>query len=158
MASTVGNTLSIEMRVFPPPMSWIVTCTVVVGSSVFGLPSSLAKPFVKDPTTGWLDLPREHGFEPLDVEGTLPDDLVGTRYRNGPSFFSTFGRRYQHWFDGDRAVFAVLRASRAAVRLVQSQGLQDERAAGRALTSAYGTRPPGNAGTPVGRTSSAPAD
>src|SRR6516162_11848368 len=49
------------------------------------------------------DLPREHGFEPLRVEGRLPEGLRGTLYRTGPSLFSTFGRRYGHWFDGDGA-------------------------------------------------------
>ncbi|MDB4970154.1 MAG: hypothetical protein JWN44_5843, partial [Myxococcales bacterium] len=49
------------------------------------------------------DLPREHGFERLSIEGQLPAELRGTLYRNGPSLFSTFGRRYGHWFDGDGA-------------------------------------------------------
>ena len=46
------------------------------------------------------DLPREHGFEPLEVEGRLPADLAGTLYRVGPGLFSSFGRRYGHLFDG----------------------------------------------------------
>jgi hypothetical protein len=45
---------------------------------------------------GWMsslrDLPREHGFEPLRVEGTIPADLVGTLYRVGPSLFSSWCR------------------------------------------------------------------
>ena len=53
------------------------------------------------------DLPRQHGFERLAVEGRLPEGLRGTLYRNGPSLFSSFGRRYAHWFDGDGAVSAV---------------------------------------------------
>src|SRR5438552_2992185 len=53
------------------------------------------------------DLPRQHGFERLAVEGRLPEGLRGTLYRNGPSLFSTFGRRYTHWFDGDGALSAV---------------------------------------------------
>jgi all-trans-8'-apo-beta-carotenal 15,15'-oxygenase len=44
---------------------------------------------------GWMrslrDLPREHGFEPLRMEGTLPQELSGTLYRIGPSLVSTFG-------------------------------------------------------------------
>lgn len=53
---------------------------------------------------GWMgslrDLPREHGFEPLRVEGTLPAELSGTLYRAGPSLFSSFGKPYGHLFDG----------------------------------------------------------
>jgi carotenoid cleavage dioxygenase-like enzyme len=37
------------------------------------------------------DLPREHGFVPLAVEGTMPPDLTGTLYRNGPGIFELFG-------------------------------------------------------------------
>lgn len=33
------------------------------------------------------DLEREHGHEPLTVEGTLPVDLAGTLYRCGPARF-----------------------------------------------------------------------
>src|SRR6266540_3516820 len=58
-------------------------------------------------TSALRDLPREHGFEPLRVEGQLPADLTGTLYRTGPSLFSSFGERYRHWFDGDGAVSAV---------------------------------------------------
>ena len=47
----------------------------------------------------YRDLSREHGFEPLKVEGRLPDDLAGTLYRNGPGAFGAFGRRYHHLLD-----------------------------------------------------------
>jgi all-trans-8'-apo-beta-carotenal 15,15'-oxygenase len=106
---------------------------------------------VTAPTETWFrafaDLPREHGFEPLDVEGRLPDDLRGTLYRTGPSLFSSFGRPYQHWFDGDGAVSAVRFGggiATGAVRVVQSAGLLAERQAGRALFGAYGTSTPGS--------------
>jgi carotenoid cleavage dioxygenase-like enzyme len=92
------------------------------------------------------DLPRQHGFEPLAVEGQLPEGLRGTLYRNGPSLFSTFGRRYGHWFDGDGAVSAVGfdggGGARGAVRLVDGPGLVEERRRGRAHYGNYGTRAP----------------
>ena len=94
----------------------------------------------------FVDLDREHGFEPLRVEGTIPELLRGTLYRVGPSLFSAQGRRYGHWFDGDGAVSAVrFEDGRAegAVRLVQSAMLREERAAHRALSGGYGTLPPG---------------
>lgn len=92
------------------------------------------------------DLPREHGFEPLRVEGILPAELSGTLYRTGPALFSSFGKRYGHWFDGDGAVSAVRFAHGGAVgaaKLVQSEGLIRERRAGRRLYAGYGTQAPG---------------
>jgi all-trans-8'-apo-beta-carotenal 15,15'-oxygenase len=92
------------------------------------------------------DLPREHGFEPLRIEGTLPPELEGTLYRTGPSLYSSFGKPYGHLFDGDGAVTAVRfangRASGAA-KLVRSEGLVNERRAGRQLYGGYGTQVPG---------------
>ncbi len=96
--------------------------------------------------TPFRDLEREHGFEPLRLEGRLPEALAGTLYRTGPALFSSFGRRYAHWFDGDGAVSAVRfaggRAS-GAVKLVLSKALLEERAAQRALYGGYGSVPPG---------------
>jgi all-trans-8'-apo-beta-carotenal 15,15'-oxygenase len=92
------------------------------------------------------DLPREHGFEPLRVEGTLPAGLSGTLYRTGPALFSSFGDPYGHWFDGDGAVSAVRfmnGGALGAIKLVQSEGLMKERSAGRRLYAGYGTMAPG---------------
>ncbi|MDP9151254.1 MAG: carotenoid oxygenase family protein [Myxococcota bacterium] len=84
------------------------------------------------------NLPREHGFESLRVEGSVPPDLSGTFYWNGPGLFSAFGQEYGHWFDGDGAVGAVRfggGAPEGAVRVVQTRALLDERRAGRLLYS-----------------------
>ncbi|WP_373047863.1 carotenoid oxygenase family protein [Vulgatibacter sp.] len=98
------------------------------------------------------DLPREHGFEPLRIEGRLPPELRGTLYRNGPALFSSHGERYRHWFDGDGAVSAVRLAgdgaARGAVRLVMSEGLVEERLAGHRIFEGYGTVA---AGGPIAR-------
>src|SRR4051812_8636557 len=87
---------------------------------------------------GWTralrDLPREHGFEPLRVEGQLPAALSGALYRTGPALFSSYGTRYGHWFDGDGAVSAVRFAdgrAEGAVKLVQTEQLVAERRAGK---------------------------
>jgi all-trans-8'-apo-beta-carotenal 15,15'-oxygenase len=88
------------------------------------------------------DLPREHGFEPLEIVGTLPPELNGTLYRNGPGLFGQQGRRYSHPFEGDGAVTAVrFEAGKAlgASKITQSAGLVEERAAGRVL---YGLSAP----------------
>jgi carotenoid cleavage dioxygenase-like enzyme len=88
------------------------------------------------------DVSREHGFEPLRVEGELPRELAGTLYRAGPGLFASFGRAYDHLFEGDGAISGVrFHDGRAegAHRVVQSAGLGAERAAGRAL---YGSAVP----------------
>jgi all-trans-8'-apo-beta-carotenal 15,15'-oxygenase len=94
----------------------------------------------------FADLPRAHGFEPLSVEGRLPEGLAGTLYRTGASLFSTFGRPYAHWFDGDGAVSAArfdgAGNASGAVRLVESRGLLEERHRRRPYYGAYGTSAP----------------
>ncbi len=92
------------------------------------------------------DVPREHGFEPLRVTGKLPATLEGTMLRNGPGLFSLLGHPYQHWFDGDGLVSAARFAggkAEGAARLVETPGLAEERALGRAYWGSYGTLPPG---------------
>jgi len=86
------------------------------------------------------DLPREHGFEPLRVEGSLPAQLRGVLYRCGPARFSIGGEPYLHWFDADGAVAAVrFEGSRvdAAVRTVATRWLRKEQAANRQLYRSY---------------------
>jgi all-trans-8'-apo-beta-carotenal 15,15'-oxygenase len=88
------------------------------------------------------DLPREHGFEPLVVEGTLPKALAGTLYRNGPGQFGHQGTRYSHPFEGDGATTAIRIAdgrATGASRLHATEGLLAERAAGKLL---YGLSAP----------------
>ena len=91
---------------------------------------------------GFRDLSREHGFEPLEIEGALPGDLVGTLVRNGPVKFGVGGEPYGHWFDGDGGLTAVrFDGARAlgATRVTQTAGLLRERAAGKRLFGGYDT-------------------
>ena len=86
------------------------------------------------------DLPREHGFEPLRVEGTLPEELRGVLYRCGPARFSIGGEPYLHWFDADGAVAAVRFEGKrvdAAVRTVATRWLRAEQAANKQLYRSY---------------------
>ncbi|HEX4451226.1 MAG TPA: carotenoid oxygenase family protein [Kofleriaceae bacterium] len=88
------------------------------------------------------NLAREHGFEPLRIEGKLPSSLRGTLYRNGPGQFGQFGTTYAHPFEGDGAVTAVRIAdgkAHGASIVTPSEGLVRERAAGKIL---YGSRAP----------------
>jgi len=94
----------------------------------------------------FTELSREHGFEPLTTEGTIPRALSGTMYRDGPGLFSIAGHRYEHWFDGDGLISALrLTEGRAdgACKLVASRGLVEERRRGAAYYGSYGTKPPG---------------
>jgi all-trans-8'-apo-beta-carotenal 15,15'-oxygenase len=96
--------------------------------------------------SSFAPIPREHGFEPLRVEGRIPDELDGALYRNGPGLFSIFGHGYEHWFDGDGLVSAVRFAggrAEGASKLVQTPGLREERERGAAYFGSYGTKPPG---------------
>jgi carotenoid cleavage dioxygenase-like enzyme len=71
----------------------------------------------------------------LEVLGEIPRDLNGTYYRNGSNPAYEPAGRY-HWFDGDGMIHAItLREGRASYRnrYVESRGLIEERAAGRAL-------------------------
>lgn len=89
---------------------------------------------------------REHGFEPLRVEGTVPSGLSGTYFRNGPGLVELFGRPYGHWFDGDGLISAVRFAdgeAEGAARLIQTAGLLEERRRGKPYFGAYGTVAPG---------------
>ncbi|MCC7534618.1 MAG: carotenoid oxygenase family protein [Deltaproteobacteria bacterium] len=90
-------------------------------------------------------LGREHGFEPLTTEGTIPKELRGTFYRNGPALYELFGRPYVHYFDGDGAISAFrFRDGRVegAVRVTETPDLTEERRAGRALYGSGFTKGP----------------
>jgi all-trans-8'-apo-beta-carotenal 15,15'-oxygenase len=81
-------------------------------------------------------LPREHGFQVLQVEGKLPADLAGTLLRIGPGNFEIAGQPYAHPFDGDGVITALrvgAGGASGAVRLVRTAGLQEELAAGKIL-------------------------
>jgi all-trans-8'-apo-beta-carotenal 15,15'-oxygenase len=81
-------------------------------------------------------LAREHGFEPLTVEGKLPPELAGTLFRNGPGTVGVGADRYQHPFEGDGAVTAVrIGGGKAAgaSRVTGGPRLDEERAANRLL-------------------------
>lgn len=118
-------------------------------TSPFDTPERLHSLPPKAPMAAWRrafrDLPREHGFEPLRLEGAIPADLRGTLFRNGPANFSIYGDRLRHWFDGDGAVSGVRITDNGvsgAVRFVGSAGRDAERAAQKRLHGAYGTTAP----------------
>jgi all-trans-8'-apo-beta-carotenal 15,15'-oxygenase len=92
----------------------------------------------------WSDLPREHGYEPLRVEGDVPASLRGTLYRTGPGLTQRFGAPYGHVFEGDGALsanrFADGRVD-GAVKILRSDGYLAEEQAGRALFQTAVSKP-----------------
>ena len=90
----------------------------------------------KTPAADRLDCPS------LVVEGTLPPDLRGVLYRNGPAIHDRHGLRYRHWFDGD-AMLQEFRFDGQHVshrgRVLQTPKLAHEDAAGRRLYDAFDT-------------------
>ncbi|MEQ8689738.1 MAG: carotenoid oxygenase family protein [Pseudomonadales bacterium] len=50
---------------------------------------------------GLENLDTEHSYWIDDFDGTLPADLEGTFFRNGPGRQRIGDTRYGHWFDGD---------------------------------------------------------
>jgi all-trans-8'-apo-beta-carotenal 15,15'-oxygenase len=85
----------------------------------------------------------EHGFIPLRVEGTIPPALEGTLVRTGPGLYETFGQPIGHSFEADGALCGVRLSggsATGAVRLVESEGLLEERRKGRPLFGSRASR------------------
>jgi carotenoid cleavage dioxygenase len=91
-------------------------------------------PFLKGNFAPWR---MEGDADDLEVIGEIPRDLNGTYYRNGPNAAYEPAGRY-HWFDGDGMIHSIrLEDGRACYRnrYVRSEGLLEERKAGKALFS-----------------------
>jgi all-trans-8'-apo-beta-carotenal 15,15'-oxygenase len=111
--------------------------------------TSVATPLPSLGKPSWLkayrDFTHEHGFQPLRVEGRLPEELRGTLVRVGPVTFGVNGQRYGHWFDGDGGALAVRfdgGAAQGAARAIDTPSIRAEREAGKVLYSNYGTSAP----------------
>ena len=53
------------------------------------------------------DVLHEHGYRPMRTEGTVPEDLKGAYYQNGPANFSTHRQTLGHIFTGDGLIRSV---------------------------------------------------
>lgn len=76
------------------------------------------------------------------VEGTLPEDLRGVYYANGPARFERAGQRYGHWLDGDGLIHRLSftdEGLRHTTRFVDSLKSREEAKAERFLYRAFGT-------------------
>lgn len=78
----------------------------------------------------------------LEVSGAWPEGLSGRFYRNGPAIHTRFGKRYQHWFDGDGMIqaFAISNGKvRHRGRVIDTPKRRAETSAGKRLFSGFGT-------------------
>ncbi len=87
------------------------------------------------------DVLNQHSYQPLHIEGHLPEELNGTYYQNGPANFSSHGKTLGHIFTGDGLIRSVrLQGGTAegAVKIVDCSGRQRERALGKQLYDEHG--------------------
>ena len=81
------------------------------------------------------------------TRGTVPAELQGTLYRNGPGRLERGGQRVHHPFDGDGMITAVRFGEEGVSltnRFVRTEGWQAEEAAGKVLyRGVFGSQKPG---------------
>jgi hypothetical protein len=104
------------------------------------------EPDLIDPDTGLAEYP-------VEVEGNLPDDLVGVLYRNGPGKMGVGGERVAHTLDGDGMILKISipppddkddgkRKVMFRSRFVETEAMVKERQANRFLyRGTFGTGP-----------------
>lgn len=79
------------------------------------------------------------------MEGQVPEDLMGTLYRNGPARHEIGTFRYHHWFDGDGMIQAWRIGPEGishSARMIATRKYLAETDAGRALYPGFATIPP----------------
>ncbi len=108
--------------------------TINKKSTKFAWAGAIAKPATEFPLTQLQIL-----------SGQIPEGLRGTLYRNGPGRLERGGIHVGHWFDGDGAILAVHFSDAGATgiyRYVQTEGYEEEAAAGKLLYGNYGMTAP----------------
>jgi all-trans-8'-apo-beta-carotenal 15,15'-oxygenase len=110
-------------------------------------PSAESSYSLKEWQTGYRSLREEFDYWIDDIEGTLPSDLRGTLFRNGPGLLDVNGQRIHHPFDGDGMICAIaFKDGRAHFRnrFIRSEGFLAEQSAGEILyRGVFGTQKPG---------------
>jgi len=96
---------------------------------------------------GYRSLKHEFEYSIDEITGTIPPDLQGTLFRNGPGLMDVNGQPIHHPFDGDGMVCAITFQDGKAHfrnRYVQTEGYLAEQAAGQILyRGVFGTDKPG---------------
>jgi len=101
----------------------------------------------RDWQQGYASQPQEFDYPIEAIDGTLPPDLNGTLFRNGPGLLDVNGQPLHHPFDGDGMVCAVtFRHGRARFRnrFVRTPGfIEEQQAGGIRYRGVFGTQKPG---------------
>jgi len=108
------------------------------------------------PTTSYQRQDWQKGYESLleefdywidDVEGTIPPELNGTLFRNGPGLTDVNGQPIHHPFDGDGMISAIAFSNGRAHfrnRFIRTTAYLEEQKAGKILyRGVFGTQKPG---------------
>ena len=99
----------------------------------------------------------EYEYEISEIEGTIPADLKGSLWRNGPGNFERGGQRFEHVLDGDGYLGRISidgSAGRASFkgRFVRTADFEEEEAADAILKrNTFGTQPEGGVLANAGR-------
>jgi all-trans-8'-apo-beta-carotenal 15,15'-oxygenase len=91
-------------------------------------------------------LEAEYDYEVDEIEGKLPQGLVGTLYRNGPGKNEVGGKPYAHLFDGDGLLSQFVFDGKGVHyrnRYVRTTHYLAERAADKPVMRNYGQQRPG---------------
>ena len=133
------------------PLPAMASSAPPAASSASPNPSSSPSRYDRDDwASAFVNVEEEHSALPLTAtRGTIPAELHGTFYRNGPGRLERGGRMVHHPFDGDGMVSAMrFEGGRAWLsnRFVRTAGWQAEEAADRFLfRGVLGTQKPGGA-------------
>jgi all-trans-8'-apo-beta-carotenal 15,15'-oxygenase len=102
---------------------------------------------LSDWAEGYTTLTQEYDYAIDEIEGSIPTELKGTLFRNGPGRFDRGGISYKHPFDGDGMICAVSFAdgkARFRNRFVRTEGFIEEEKADRILKkNVFATLRPG---------------
>jgi all-trans-8'-apo-beta-carotenal 15,15'-oxygenase len=102
---------------------------------------------IDDWSSGYRSQPEEYDYWITDIEGSIPVDLEGTLFRNGPGLMEIFGHQLKHPFDGDGMVSSIaFRHGQAYYRnrYVRTAGYVAEQQAQKPLyRGVFGTQKPG---------------
>ncbi len=101
---------------------------------------------IKDWARGYQSQPNEYNYWIDEIEGTIPDELKGTLFRNGIGSLEVNGQKIGHPFDGDGMVCAItFDQGRAHFknRYVRTEGYLKEQKKGKILYRGFGTQKSG---------------
>jgi all-trans-8'-apo-beta-carotenal 15,15'-oxygenase len=102
---------------------------------------------LEDWRSGYRSQPEEYSYWITDIEGTLPAELEGTLFRNGPGLLDVQGHPVKHPFDGDGMISSIAIKNGQAYfrnRYVRTAGYVAEQKAKKPLyRGVFGTQKPG---------------